>query len=224
MHLIHVRSLVDQKVTRIDEIIITELRSNKVAHIPAAVQKLADNVANAERVLESFDHLQQVDTQAIIDVADRLASNVRDDWRRKAFKLRQRTGRYPTFHELVIFLQVLADSLNDPVYGIKSSKSNSFNSATTFANPAESSLSTSSSSTHVSGKPVRPKCGLNHKLFYCKQFKIMKPVERFDLVIMKKLCENGFSERQKTVHCSRESFLSVLNCGYLIMYKQIPPM
>ena len=124
--------------------IITELRSNKVAHTPAAVQKLVDDVANAERVLESLGHLQQVDTQAtIIDVADRLAPSVRDDWRRKAIKLRQRTGRYPTFHELVTFLQVLADSLNDPVYGIKSSKSKSFNAATTFANPVESSLSTS---------------------------------------------------------------------------------
>ena len=95
-----------------------------MAHTPAAVQKLADDVANAERVIESLGHLQQVDTQAtIIDVADRLAPSVQDDWRRRAIKLRQRTERYRTFHELVNLLQNLADSLNDPVYGIKSSKS-----------------------------------------------------------------------------------------------------
>ena len=133
----------------------------------------------------------------IIHVADRLAPNVRDDWRRKAIKLRQRTGRYPTFHELVTFLQVLADSLNDPVFGIKSSKSKS----------------TSNSSTHVSGKTACPKCGLNHRLFYCKQFKLMKPVDRFDFVITKKLCENCFSGRHKTVNCGRESVCSVPNCG-----------
>ena len=209
--------------------IITELRSNKVAHTPAAVQKLADDVANAERVLESLGHLQQVDTQAtIIDVADRLAPSVRDDWRRKAIKLRQRTGRYPTFHELVTFLQVLADSLNDPVYGIKSSKSKSVNAATTFANPVESSLSTSNSSTHVSGKTACPKCGLNHRLFYCKQFKLMKPVDRFDFVITKKLCENCFSGRHKTVNCGRESVCSVPNCGkrhsrFIHVHTDTPP-
>ena len=72
-------------------------------------------MANAERVLEFLGHLQQVDTQAtIIDIAERLPPSVRDDLLRKPIKFRQRTGRYPTFHELVKFFQNIADSLNDP--------------------------------------------------------------------------------------------------------------
>ena len=37
---------------------------------------------------------------------------------------------YPVFHDLVVFLKNLADSINDPVYGTKNSASRSFSAAT----------------------------------------------------------------------------------------------
>ena len=68
----------------------------------------------------------------------------------------------------------------------------------------------------------------NNKLFYCKKFKMMKPVERFDIVLTKRLCQGCFLEKHKTVQCGRESVRSVPNCGKnipdLFMYIQIPPM
>ena len=80
-----------------------------------------------------------------------MAPNILDEWRRKKITLKKGKRGYPTFHEFVTFLQNLTDSLNDPAYGIKSSKSRSFNAAAVngVSNPVDYCLSTSSIVLHM---------------------------------------------------------------------------
>ena len=187
---------------------IRELRSNIAAHTPAAIQKLADDAANAERVLKSLDYLSQIDTNpTIIDIVNRLTPDSREDWCKSAVKFRQDSGFYPNFHDLVVFLNVLADAVNDPVYGVKSIRS--FNAAASV--PATYSESVSSTSNYVPPKCL--KCSSNHRLFHCKAFKSLAPIARRQFVVSNNLCENCFLSNHVTNNCRKNSVCDVPNCG-----------
>ena len=60
----------------------------------------------------------EVDTQqTIIDVANRLQPYIRTRWKKKALEIKRSKDEYPSFHDLVLFVQEFAEDANDPVYG-----------------------------------------------------------------------------------------------------------
>ena len=191
---------------------IRDLRGHKPAHTASAIQKLADDTANAERILKSLNQLSLIDTQCtIIDIVERLSHSFRNDWRKRAIKLRQKTGIYPVFHDLVVFLKILADSVNDPVYGTKNSASRSFSAATCAHIKVQ--LPDETSRPKIINSSKCPKCGGSHRLFYCNNFEVLHPAERLSFVIHNKLCENCFSDSHVAIDCVRNSVCSVPGCG-----------
>ena len=118
---------------------------------------------------------------------------------------------YHVFHDLVVFLKNLADSVNDPVYGTKNIASRSFSAAT--CADVKVQLPDETSRPKIVNSNKCPKCGGSHRLFYCNNFKAMCPVERLSFVIHNKLCENCFSDSHVAIDCVRNSVCSVPGCG-----------
>ena len=56
-------------------------------------------------------------------------------------------------------------------------------------------------------------CGMNHRLFYCDEFKGMRPEARLDIAIKNKLCYNCLLPGHNSFDCHKSSVCSVPECG-----------
>ena len=134
----------------------------------------------------------EVDTQqTIIDVANRLQPYIRTRWKKKAFEIKRSKDEYPSYHDLVLFVQEFAEDANDPVYGQfntrgalsdsrshvkeKSIQSTNFMASTKMSVPAKKTLCTL--------------CKAEHRLIFCPEFKCMDVQKRKKFVCDNRLCE-----------------------------------
>ena len=204
----------------IAEQIISGLKSGQPIKSCADLRKLSDELLNCYATLSEMSRIQEIDTQSCIaDIASRLQPYIRTRWKRLAMDMRRDKDRYPNFQDFVDFVAREADDASDPVYGKwnLSSKSgydpnNSRSSSDPKAKKSVTSLSTDIGPTSQK-KLSCILCQRDHRLFWCPQFKSMKPVERRKFVRDNKLCENCLLANHTTANCRKPSVCSVPGCG-----------
>ena len=121
-----------------------------------------------------------------MQIIDRLQPYLRKRWRRRAIDIKKAHDRYPYFEELVEFVKDQTAEATDPVYGKPASTKDSTKSK-------RLSALTSGDAGNTERYGFKQSCVLckgDYRLFYCQQFKDMKPIERVQLVTRHILCEN----------------------------------
>ena len=208
--------------------IINDLKKGKSVSKAHDLQQLADELAMALTALKKLDMLSELNTQqSIIDILQRCQPYVRYRWRKKALEKKNNSQMYPDISDFVDFIKLVASEACDPVYGAEATKScsnaKSFHTVTNSSPISSHDLSLGSEfpnkSTPVSSNNsdyaarVCVVCGMNHGLFYCDQFKGMRPEARLDIAIKNKLCFNCLLSGHNSLDCRKNSVCSVPGCG-----------
>ena len=82
------------------------------------LRSLADDAANAAYVLSEAGQYSELDTQHIIStVLQHVDISYRLRWRTQAVQFKAEHDGYPKFSVFVSFLNIIAEEVNDPVYG-----------------------------------------------------------------------------------------------------------
>ena len=178
------------------------LCSAKPAITAFEVRSLADDAANAAYVLSEAGLYSELDTQHIISsVIQRVDVSYRLRWRTQAVQHKTDHDNYPRFSVFVSFLNIIAEEVNDPVYGADSNVS--------YAKP---SLAINSSAVNArdTGKSQGGNrgqqsncllCHAVHPLYACSVFKKKSINQRLAFVAHHKLCCVCFSKGHATVNC-----------------------
>ena len=193
---------------------VDSIQNGKTVRSPTDLQELVDELNNCHNTLQRMGKIREVDSQCVIRrVVDRLQKHHQFKWRDHAVDIKKKTGSYPSFGDLVSFLSNESDKVNDPAYG-------------SIGVSREKSKQSSDSRRHVSfnsgvklsdqGNGKRYQCIMckqDHKLFYCNDFKKLKPAERLRFVNEQKLCHICFLGNHVTDNCRRLWRCNVQNCG-----------
>ena len=103
----------------VTEGIIRSLRKSKPVKTPSDMRAFSFEIKNALHVLENVDSLTEVDSQVMIaDIVLRLPSFAQNRWHRKTIESKRDSNGYLKFNDLVDFVGVIADEMNDPVWSI----------------------------------------------------------------------------------------------------------
>ena len=83
-------------------------------------QQLSNELTNCDCVLTKLGTVSKLESQQFLcEVVNRLPPYVIAKWKRHANECKEKTGRYPKFHELVVFIDHEAQIMLDPIYGEK---------------------------------------------------------------------------------------------------------
>ena len=98
--------------------VISNIRQAKPARTGDDLQRLSDDLSNGLSTLKQLDKINEVDSQMLVlEVVDKLPSYIRNRWKKSAVDHKRKTGDYPGFCDLVVFLEKEVDEATDPVYG-----------------------------------------------------------------------------------------------------------
>ena len=178
------------------------LCSTKPALTALELRNLADDAANAAYILTEANLYSELDTQHIIStVIQRVDVSYRLRWRTQAVQYKHDNDNYPKFSVFISFLNIIAEEVNDPVYGAASDVSY-----------AKLSMAINSSAVNVrdTGKSQGGNrgqqsncllCHAVHPLYACSVFKKKSINQRLAFVAHHKLCCVCFSKGHATVNC-----------------------
>ena len=178
------------------------LCSTKPALTALELRNLADDAANAAYILTEANLYSELDTQHIIStVIQRVDVSYRLRWRTQAVQYKHDNDNYPKFSVFISFLNIIAEEVNDPVYGADSDVS--------YAKPslAINSSAVNARDTGKSQGDIRGKqsncllCHSIHPLYACSVFKKKSINQRLAFVAHHKLCCKCFSKRHATLNC-----------------------
>ena len=97
------------------------LCSTKPALTALELRNLADDATNAAYILTEANLYSELDTQHIIStVIQRVDVSYRLRWRTQAVQYKHDNDNYPKFSVFISFLNIIAEEVNDPVYGATS--------------------------------------------------------------------------------------------------------
>ena len=166
------------------------------------LRNLADDAANAAYILTEANLYSELDTQHIIStVIQRVDISYRLRWRTQAVQYKHDNDNYPKFSVFISFLNIIAEEVNDPVYGAASDVSY-----------AKLSMAINSSAVNArdTGKSQGGNrgqqsncllCHAVHPLYACSVFKKKSINQRLAFVAHHKLCCVCFSKGHATVNC-----------------------
>ena len=178
------------------------LCSTKPALAALELRNLADDAANAAYILTEANLYSELDTQHIIStVIQRVDVSYRLRWRTQAVQYKHDNDNYPKFSVFISFLNIIAEKVNDPVYGAASDVSY-----------AKLSMAINSSAVNArdTGKSQGGNrgqqsncllCHAVHPLYACSVFKKKSINQRLAFVAHHKLCCVCFSKGHATVNC-----------------------
>ena len=205
----------------VSEKIIKDIRKGNPVKNAEELQQLADEIQNCEVTLKQMKRYHEVDTQqTIIDVANRLQPYIRTRWKKKALEIKRSKDEYPSFHDLVLFVQEFAEDANDPVYG-------QFNTRVALTDSRshvkEKSIQSTNfmASTKMSVPAKKTFCTLRkaeHRLIFCPEFKCMDVQKRKKFVCDNRLCEICLHYGHFKKSC-RSPYVCVL---YRVVIRSIP--
>ena len=174
------------------------LCSTKPALTALELRNLADDAANA-----AYNNMySELDTQHIIStVIQRVDVSYRLKWLTQAVQYKHDNDNYPKFSVFISFLNIIAEEVNDPVYGAASDVSY-----------AKLSMAINSSAVNArdTGKSQGGNrgqqsncllCHAVHPLYACSVFKKKSINQRLAFVAHHKLCCVCFSKGHATVNC-----------------------
>ncbi len=125
-------------------------------------------------------------------------------WKRFAIDLKSKSGYYPKYYDLVVFVNQETRIMYDPVLLVfplerrSTGHKEMVNKGRTFASQ---------------GRTIS--CYLyeeEHPLYACAQFKILDSIQRLKIVRDRKLCENCFFHNHATDTCFRYSKCEIDGC------------
>ena len=176
-----------------------------------ALQDFADDVRGCMETLRAMNKLKEVDSQdRMVKILTRLPMYLQTQWRKEAYKARERFGEYPNFDEFLRFLEMAAGEANDPVFGnvgsvpkeakakpsLPKKKGSSFNVKVTDTASPSSNQGTKlkPTDTPLKDKPKNYKCRMcdadGHTVSGCDKFKKMPLEKRREVAKEKRLCFN----------------------------------
>ena len=201
----------------IAEKIISGLKHGKPIKSPSDLQSLSDELTSSQATLASMDKLAEIDTQSsITEIVNRLQPYIRNRWKRHALEFKRDKDVYPSFKNLVNFVNRESEEASDPVYGSTSNVRGAQD--TRPPSDVRPRTTTSfSSSVRTNGRsrylPDCVLCGEKHKLLYCDSFKKLQPVQRLKVVKDHHLCENCLLSNHVTADCRSPYVCTVPGCG-----------
>ena len=179
------------------------------------LRSLADDAANAAYVLSEAGLYSELDTQHIIStVLQRVNISYRLRWRTQAVQFKAEHDDYPKFSVFVSFLNIIAEEVNDPVYGADSDVS--------YAKPSMA-IDSSAANARDTGKSQGDICGKQskcllchsmHPLYACSVFKKKSINQRLAFVAHHKLCCKCFSKRHATLNCPADVVCKKCNLNH----------
>ena len=199
----------------ISDKVIQNLRKGAPVKSAEDLLQLSDELKNGLSILKNLDKLNEIDTQiSIVQIVERLQPYLRNRWRRDAMESKRVKGRYPSFDELVEFVQRAAEDAVDPVYG-QPGQDRSVKKHHVKGNDGSKKTSSFMTSAGQDRRKQKPciLCNDTHRLFYCQVFKSMKPTERLALVRQHKLCVNCLLDNHSVETCRKQSVCSVPGCN-----------
>ena len=191
------------------------LCSPKPALTALELRNLADDAANAAYILTEANLYSELDTQHIIStVIQRVDVSYRLRWRTQAVQYKHDNDNYPKFSVFISFLNIIAEEVNDPVYGADSDVS--------YAKPslAINSSAVNARDTGKSQGDIRGKqsncllCHSMHPLYACSVFKKKSINQRLAFVAHHKLCCKCFSMRHATLNCPADVVCKKCNLNH----------
>ena len=191
------------------------LCSPKPALTALELRNLADDAANAAYILTEANLYSELDTQHIIStVIQRVDVSYRLRWRTQAVQYKHDNDNYPKFSVFISFLNIIAEEVNDPVYGADSDVS--------YAKPslAINSSAVNARDTGKSQGDIRGKqsncllCHSMHPLYACSVFKKKSINQRLAFVAHHKLCCKCFSKRHATLNCPADVVCKKCNLNH----------
>ena len=191
------------------------LCSTKPALTALELRNLADDAANAAYILTEANLYSELDTQHIIStVIQRVYVSYRLRWRTQAVQYKHDNDNYPKFSVFISFLNIIAEEVNDPIYGAYSDVS--------YAKPslAINSSAVNARDTGKSQGDIRGKqsncllCHSMHPLYACSVFKKKSINQRLAFVAHHKLCCKCFSKRHATLNCPADVVCKKCNLNH----------
>ena len=188
-----------------------DLRNGRLVRSPKEMQKLADDLVNAQMILLSMNQLHEVDTQhTIVDIVNRLPRGGHDKWVQRALDYRRKNSEYPGYNVLVNFMLELAEDANDPVYGSAPPLDVA---ARGHATQSINRSSINNSSFNAVRRPPCVVCDRDHRVIYCGVFKNMPLQEKRRVVQVHHLCINCLYSGHDVDQCRSNTVCTVNNCN-----------
>ena len=187
------------------------LRNGRPVRSPIEIQKLADELVNAQMILLPMKQLHEVDTQCtIMDIVNRLPRYGHDKWVQRALDYRRKNSAYPGYNELVSFMMELAEDANNPVYGSALPPDVA---ARGHATQPINRSSTNNSSFNAVRRPPCVVCDRDHCVIYCRVFKNMPLQEKRRVVQVHHLCINCLYSGHDVDQCRSNIVCTANNCN-----------
>ncbi len=182
------------------------LKPNDVTEL----RRYADIVRGCVVTLKAMGRISEIDNQLRMKkIVEKLPFNMQARWRQQAVGCMRATGEYPDIDHLAQFVEMIAEEVNDPVFGLFDNTVKPPPQPQGFKkNPASSFAVQESSKPYGSCKC----CGENHYLYRCEAFNQMELKQRLAFVIKNKLCFNCFSCNHTSPTCPKNSMCGVNNC------------
>ncbi|XP_076036051.1 uncharacterized protein LOC143022004 [Oratosquilla oratoria] len=191
--------------------IVNDLKNGKMVSKPQELSQLGDDLTMAVATFGKLELYERFNTQEyILDILQRCQGFVRNKWKQKALSHKRETDTYPSLSQFAEFINVMADEACDPVYGLQSTGKGQ-NVKSTSCNVAASESKYPVKLGRAGSTCVV--CGEGHRLFYCEEFKGMKPECRLEVVKRHKLCFNCLLSGHGANKCFKQSICSVPGCG-----------
>ena len=195
---------------KVSQAMMAGLRKNTPVKSLEDFQELSNELINCDCVLTKLGTVNELESQQFLcDVVNRLPLYVIAKWKRYAIDLKEKSARYPLYHELVEFISRETQIQHDPIYGDggllhfpKGRKSS--------LGPEESFKKSGALAT--GSKVLCYMCNDQHPLYACPQFKELKSVQRLTFIRDKHLCENCFRHDHNANSCPRDKVCGIDGC------------
>ena len=217
---------------RVTQDIIKTLRSSKPVKSASDMRTLSHELRNSFQVLQNINCLGEVDSQVVIfDIIARLPNFAQNRWYKEELKHKRTSGAYLKFKNLVEFVEMISDEMNDPLCGnaARADRFHQRKQVTSHNAQTQQSAHTDHSdeftSAHVPGTNFEingstheqrasrstrtpPPCKLctePHFIMRCPQFRGMKVRDRIAFVKVHQLCNNCLRDNHQTSECTSKS-------------------
>ncbi|XP_071085478.1 uncharacterized protein [Haliotis cracherodii] len=211
-----------------NQYVIAKAWVDKVTDVPnlkpndsAGLRGYADSLRSCVVSLTAMSRLGEIDNQLRMrKIVEKLPFFIQGRWRKEAVNVLKRNGQYPGIGHLAEFIEIVAEELDDPVFGINVKDSTekpppqrtSFKckSASNFI--AQGNITQENRNLHEQPQRACKCCTGSHPLYQCPTFKKMNLQKRLEFTIRQKLCFNCFSSRHLSPRCMKDSMCDNSSC------------
>ena len=183
------------------------------------LQHYADELRQCLEILTSVSKVAEMDNQTnLVKVVERLPYHMQCKWRSKVRKVKVERQRLPNFHDLVCFIEITAEEMNDPVFGASVVHVNER------SHPGKDNKTGKSKQRDVYNAETRKeshmyKCEVchqgQHPLHKCDKFKAMSVEKRNEYVRVNRRCYNCLRNGHgfRSDHCRYRVKCDINGCG-----------